>query len=593
MQTSALPVPPMTRAWLGCMRLHDAQAARATVVAAIEAGVRIFDSAAAYGPDAKSPHHNERILAEIVSARAGAEALEISTKVGMTRAGPRWIADGRAKAIAEGAEASRRALGVDALDWVLLHAPDPRVKWSTTVRALGRLARDGVARRVGLCNVTVAQLQEAADVFDVAAVQVELSLRRTTALRGGVFDWCAARDVPLLAHRPLGGPEGAARLGKDPVLSAIAARHATTSAAVALAWLRSLHPGVTPVVGCSRPETAAQLAVDVALTDDDLAALDARCPAADIARRPVAQRRPSDEADGDVLIVMGSPGAGKSTYARARVDDGYARLNRDERGGRLAQLIGPLSQWLADGQRRVVLDNTYPTRASRNEVIEAAWAAGVPARCVLVDPPMSRAAVQVCIRMLQRYGRLLAGDELAAVAKQDPQAFGPSVLTRFAQQLERPVLGEGFAEVIVRKAEPLRSFGQARGLFVEVDGVLLDDDGAPRRERAPWLRRHADEGWALHALAWRPGVDPDEVARWWDEVTDALGVVMTLHTCPHPAGPAVCWCRKPQPGLLVQACLADGLDPSQCLYVGRTRVDETHAGTLDIPYVDHADVAFS
>ncbi len=581
----------MTRAWLGCMRLHDADAAQATVAAAVAAGIHTLDSAAAYGPDPRSAHGNERLLAAVVGARSDGAAIEISTKVGMTRTGTRWIADGRAKAIAEGAEASRRALGVEQLDWVLLHAPDPRVKWSTTVRALGRLARDGVARRVGLCNVTVAQLREAAEVFDVAAVQVELSLRRGTALRAGILDWCVAHGVPLLAHRPLGGPEGVARLAKDAVVSAIAAAHTTTAAAVALSWLRSLHPCVVPVVGCSRPETAAQLGVEVALRDEDLVALDARCPAADIARRPVARRRPAPAADGEVVVVMGSPGAGKSTYAQALVEAGYARLNRDERGGRLSQLIGPLTQLLTAGQRRVVLDNTYPTRAARNEVIEAAWAAGVPARCVLVDPPPSRAAVGVCLRLVRRYGRLLAGDELTAASKDDPHAFGPSVLTRYGQRLERPVADEGFEDVTIEHPGPLVPFGDSRAVFVEVDGVLWDD-GAPRIERAAWLRRHGDEGWGLHALAWRPGLAADEVARWWNEVTDVLGVTISLHACPHPAGPAICWCRKPQPGLLVQACLADRLDPTKCLYVGRTRVDATHAGMLDIPYVGHADVVF-
>jgi hypothetical protein len=62
---------------------------------------------------------------------------------------------------------------------------------------------------------------------------------------------------------------------------------------------------------------------------------------------------------------MGIPGAGKSGHASWYVERGYARLNRDERGGSLAALADVLDEKLSYGPRRVVLDNTYLTRASR------------------------------------------------------------------------------------------------------------------------------------------------------------------------------------------------------------------------------------
>jgi hypothetical protein len=69
-----------------------------------------------------------------------------------------------------------------------------------------------------------------------------------------------------------------------------------------------------------------------------------------------------------VVVVMGIPGAGKSTAVAPLVADGYARLNRDERGGTLAKLARVLDDALAAGATRVVLDNTYPTRAQRADV---------------------------------------------------------------------------------------------------------------------------------------------------------------------------------------------------------------------------------
>ena len=73
---------------------------------------------------------------------------------------------------------------------------------------------------------------------------------------------------------------------------------------------------------------------------------------------------------------MGMPGAGKSMLALDLEARGYERLNRDLRGGSLSDLVVALDAGLSDGRRRWVLDNTYPSRKSRNEVIECAWRHG-------------------------------------------------------------------------------------------------------------------------------------------------------------------------------------------------------------------------
>ena len=54
----------------------------------------------------------------------------------MTRAGGAWVPDGRAKAILGDCEASLAALDGLAIDLYLIHAPDPRTPWRTSVRAL-------------------------------------------------------------------------------------------------------------------------------------------------------------------------------------------------------------------------------------------------------------------------------------------------------------------------------------------------------------------------------------------------------------------------------------------------------------------------
>ena len=105
------------------------------------------------------------------------------------------------------------------------------------MRALARLADEGLVRRVGVANVNRRQLDEALELAPVAAVQVALSPFDDRALRGGVVERCAERghrgDRPLAARRA--APRG--RLARATALADVAAARGATPAEVALAWL--------------------------------------------------------------------------------------------------------------------------------------------------------------------------------------------------------------------------------------------------------------------------------------------------------------------------------------------------------------------
>ena len=100
---------------------------------------------------------------------------------------------------------SLRALGVERIDLYQLHAPDPRMPLSTSVRALAALKDEGLIERIGLCNVNVGQIEEARRITDISAVQVELSVWHDENLLNGVVEYCIAHEIQLIAYRPLGG----------------------------------------------------------------------------------------------------------------------------------------------------------------------------------------------------------------------------------------------------------------------------------------------------------------------------------------------------------------------------------------------------
>src|SRR3984885_9890782 len=231
---------------------RDERRARQTIAAAVTAGVTVFDTAHAYGRDGTELGHNERLLARVLRKtgmpRGGPDphsSPRIVTKGGMTRPSGAWIPDGRAKAILADCDASLAALDGLPIDLYLIHAPDPRTPWRTSIRALQKLLDEGLVKRIGISNVNLPQLEEALALAPVAAVQVALSVHDDRAVRGGVLERCAEHGITLIAHSPLGGPRRARSLARRPSL-----------AEAALAWLLELSPGVMAIPGARRPETA-------------------------------------------------------------------------------------------------------------------------------------------------------------------------------------------------------------------------------------------------------------------------------------------------------------------------------------------------
>jgi aryl-alcohol dehydrogenase-like predicted oxidoreductase len=556
---------------------RDEERALATIAAAVQAGVTVFDTAHAYGRDGSELGHNERLLARALR-RCGAEGdARVVTKGGMSREGGGWVPDGRAKAIRADSEASRAALDGLPIDLYLIHAPDPRTPWRTSVRALARLLDEGVVRRVGVSNVNRAQLDEALELAPISAVQVGLSVLDDRALRGGVVQRCAEAGVAVIAHSPLGGPRRARAVGRDEVLAGVADAHGATAAGVALAWLLELSPAVVAIPGARRPETArsAAAAAALALDADAHAALARRFGA----RRPEPVGRPDPDDEAEVVLVMGIPGAGKSRIAEDHVARGYVRLNRDERGGSLRDLAGALEEQVASGVRRVVLDNTYLTRAARSHVIDAARRHGLPVRCVWLDTPLAQAQLNLVQRLLDRVGSLPSPEELRVLARRGDGVLAPTSQMRARRELEPPSPDEGWdgvEQVPFRRAPP--SPRGAAGVFVAAAAV-----------DTPGWRDALDEGdrRAPHLLFdWRPDADVDALAPALAALRGEVAGRVDAALCPHPAGPPTCWCRPPLPGLPAAFARAHGVDPSRSVLIGVGPAHRTLATTLGARYVD-------
>jgi predicted kinase len=140
----------------------------------------------------------------------------------------------------------------------------------------------------------------------------------------------------------------------------------------------------------------------LALTSDDVNRLDALCPAARVLRRDTFPRHTRPTRPGaEIVLVMGLPGAGKTTMARDWAARGYLRLNRDDTGGSLRSLVPEIDRALDSGASRLVLDNTYISRKSRAPVLAAAAARGISVRCVWLSTSLEDAQVNATSRMAE------------------------------------------------------------------------------------------------------------------------------------------------------------------------------------------------
>jgi FMN phosphatase YigB (HAD superfamily) len=288
--------------------------------------------------------------------------------------------------------------------------------------------------------------------------------------------------------------------------------------------------------------------------------------------------------------------------AQRFVDRGYARLNRDEQGTSLGRLVPAIVGLVESGESRIVLDNTYVSRKSRAPVIHAAADRGLRTRCIWLATSVEDAQVNAVSRMLHNYERLLTPEDIRQLSKRDPNVFAPSVQFRLRRELEPPDESEGFSGVETVTFERHRnpSFTN-RALILWCDAIVPPSAEAESTQRYPdleqaraVLRRYEADGWHLCGLAWRPQIEAnastaEDVDAAFERMQEQLGIPIDVRYCPHPAGPPVCWCRKPLPGLGVLLIERYRLDPSRCVYVGSGPQDPGFARRLGFGYREVAE----
>jgi aryl-alcohol dehydrogenase-like predicted oxidoreductase len=275
----------------------------ATIHAALDAGVTLLDTGDFYGMG-----HNELLIREALDGR-DRDDVTISVKFGALRdPDGGWLGNtGRPELVKTFLAYTLQRLGTDHVDVYRLTRVDPDVPIEETIGAISELVQAGHVRHIGLSEAGADTIRRAAAVHPISDLQIEYSLISrgieaeilpTTRELGigitayGVLSrgllsghWSAGRELAGNDFRAFSprfqGDNLQHNLALADALGRVAAEKGATTAQVAIAWVLAQGEDIVPLVGARRRERLDEAlgALDVALTADDLAAIEAVVPA--------------------------------------------------------------------------------------------------------------------------------------------------------------------------------------------------------------------------------------------------------------------------------------------------------------------------
>ena len=304
--------PVVSRAGLGLMgmsgiygRADDAESL-ATIRAAVDAGITLLDTGDFYGMG-----HNELLLRDALRGSGiPRDSVFIQVKFGGQRdpSGAFVGSDASPAMVKSSLAYTLTRLDTDYVDLYQPARLDPRVPIEETVGAVAEMIRAGYVRYLGLSEMGADTIRRAHAVHPVTALQIEYSLMSRgieaqilpavrelgigiTAygiLSRGLLSTGTARlapDDPRARFPRFRGENHARNLELLAALEAIAEDKGATAAQLAIAWVASRGDDIIPLIGTKRRDRLSEAlrALDLTLSADDLAAIEAAVPAGAVA----------------------------------------------------------------------------------------------------------------------------------------------------------------------------------------------------------------------------------------------------------------------------------------------------------------------
>jgi predicted oxidoreductase len=255
-------LPDFSRIVYGAWRMNDGtdhspQTALKKIKTCLDIGVTTFDHADIYGN-----YSCEKLFGEALRLDAGLKnKIQIVTKCDIKLISDQYPErrvkhyDTSAAHLRASVDASLARLGVDVIDVLLMHRPDPLMNAQETGACLDELVRAGKIRAAGVSNFLPADwaLLQAHMQTPLVTNQIEISLLCTQAFNDGSLAQAQQLKAPPMAWSPLAGGalfgQSAAALRLKPALERIGRDYGVAVDAVAVAWLLAHPARILPVLG--------------------------------------------------------------------------------------------------------------------------------------------------------------------------------------------------------------------------------------------------------------------------------------------------------------------------------------------------------
>jgi aryl-alcohol dehydrogenase-like predicted oxidoreductase len=285
MQSRTLGTHTVSAIGLGGMPLSiDGRPSReqglATILAAIDAGVTLIDTADSYTMEADGQGHNESLIAEALRLRpTEAKNILVATKGGLIyRSGRDWDRNGRPEYLRQAAIDSARRLGVESIGLYQYHREDYTTAYTDSLGAMKDLLDEGLIQMAGISNAITEQIALFNRILDGRLVSVQNRFSPIFRSSRPELDYTVANGMAFLPWSPLGGIGNGSDVFDSSAFAAVGAEVGASPQQVALAWELSLGDTVIPIPGASRPAsiTDSAAASSLTLTPEQLARLNAQ-----------------------------------------------------------------------------------------------------------------------------------------------------------------------------------------------------------------------------------------------------------------------------------------------------------------------------
>jgi aryl-alcohol dehydrogenase-like predicted oxidoreductase len=257
----------------------DREQALATILAAIDSGVTLIDTADSYTMEIDGQGHNELLIAEALKLRpTEAKNILVATKGGLIyRTGRPWDRNGKPEYLRQAAIDSARRLGVESIGLYQYHRQDYTVAYTDSLGAMKDLLDEGLIQMVGISNAITEQIALFNEILDGRLVSVQNRFSPIFQSSRPELDYTVEHGMAFLPWSPLGGIGNGSEVFDSSAFAAVGAELGVSAQQVALAWELSLGDSVIPIPGASRPASAADsaLASELVLTPEQLAQLGA------------------------------------------------------------------------------------------------------------------------------------------------------------------------------------------------------------------------------------------------------------------------------------------------------------------------------